>query len=396
MNQETYRKLISGSSSGLGAVLLHFLLGAAAQVYSTAIGLRNFLYSKGWLKIHRANAIVFSIGNITTGGTGKTPLVIWLCKFLQQKDFRCAVLTRGYKTHTQKRVTSDEQRATKTDEPAILAESCPKAEVVVNPDRVAGAAEAVNPVRNSIGVNAEQCGEVSNGVNKFGAQVLIMDDGFQHRRLGRDLDIVTIDGMCPFGYGKVLPAGLLREPVAAMKRADAVVVTRCDQTAESELTQLEEKLQQINPNMIIARSIHAPICAKSLAHKEITLEVLKDKNIFAFCGIGNPDAFLNTIKNIGANLVGSKIYNDHYHYTDSDIVRVLEEAGHLKADLILTTQKDWFSSPLSATRNTSNEQQATKYDIPFTYLAIELRFISGEDKITRLIEDTLAGKITKK
>ncbi|GAH47707.1 unnamed protein product, partial [marine sediment metagenome] len=160
-------------------------------------------------------------------------------------------------------------------------------------------------------------------------------------------------------------------------------------------TQVEEKLQQINPNMIIARSIHAPICAKSLAHKEITLEKLKDKKIFAFCGIGNPDAFLNTIKNIEANLVGSKIYNDHYHYTDDCLADIYEQARHLKADLILTTQKDWFSSPLSAIRNTSNEQRTTRYDIPFAYLAIELRFISGEDKITRLIEDALAGKIPR-
>jgi tetraacyldisaccharide 4'-kinase len=288
-----------------------------------------------------------------------------LCKFLQQKEVRCAILTRGYKIKEHKF----------SDEPAILAESCPQAEVIVNPDRVAGAAEAVN---------------------KFGTKVLIMDDGFQHRRLGRDIDIVTIDGTCPFGYGKVLPAGLLREPVAVLQRADAVVVTRCDQTDETELAEIEEKLQQINPNMIIARSIHAPVCAKSPEHKEISLEKLKDKNIFAFCGIGNPDAFLNTIKNIEANLVGSKIYNDHYHYTNSDIAGILEEAGHLKADLVLTTQKDWFSSPLSATRNISSEQQAAKYEIPFAYLAIELRFISGEDKITPLIENALAGKITKK
>ncbi|MHC4463110.1 MAG: tetraacyldisaccharide 4'-kinase [Planctomycetota bacterium] len=354
---------------------MRFFLGVAAQVYSTVIRLRNLLYSKRWLKTYRANAMVFSIGNITVGGTGKTPLVIWLCKYLQKKQINCAILTRGYKTNTKKRATSNEQQATKTNEPAILTESCPEAKVIVNPNRVAGATEAVN---------------------KFGATVLIMDDGFQHRRLARDLDIVTIDGTRPFGYGKVLPAGLLREPVAALKRTDAVVVTRCDQTAKAELTRLEDKLQRVNPNMIIARSIHTPICVKSIGHKEISLEEQKNKKIFAFCGIANPDAFLNTIENIEANLVGSKIYNDHYHYTDDCLADIYEQARHLKADLILTTQKDWFSSPLSAIRNTSNEQRAARYDIPFAYLAIELRFISGEDKITQLIEDALAGKIPKK
>jgi len=366
--------LISGASSGLGAALLRFFLGVTASGYSIIICLRNFLYSKGWLKTYRANAIVISIGNITAGGTGKTPLVIWLCnqiikKFKSQiSNYNCAILTRGYKATKKLKLKTKNY----SDEPVILAESCPEAEVIVNPDRVAGAAEAVN---------------------KFGAKVLIMDDGFQHRRLARDLDIVTIDGTCPFGYGKVLPAGLLREPVAALKRADAVVVTRCDQTAESELTQLEEKLQQVNPNMIIARSIHAPVCAKSIGHKEIALKELKDKKIFAFCGIANPDAFLNTIKNIEANLVGSKIYNDHYHYTDSNIADIHEEARHLKADLILSTQKDWFSSPAFAGASSVIPAQA---GIPFAYLAIELRFISGEDKITQLIENALRGKIPRK
>jgi len=358
LNQQSYRKLISGESSGLCAALLRFFLGIAAQVYLVVIALRNFLYSKGWLKIYRSNAAVISVGNITTGGTGKTPLVIRLCKFLQKKEFHCAVLTRGYKTNAKK-------RATRTDEPAVLAESCPEAKVIVNPDRVAGVDEAVE---------------------KFGAKVLIMDDGFQHRRLARDLDIVTIDGTLPFGYGRMLPAGLLREPVAALERANAAVITRCDQATEAELCQLEDKLQQINPEMVITRSIHAPVCAKSINNKEIGLEELKSKKIFAFCGIGNPDAFLKTVKGLGVKILGSKVYNDHFHYTDDCLADIREEARRLNTDLILTTQKDWFSSPLSKTASAND-------DINFAYLAIELKFISGEDKITRLIEKTLAGKI---
>jgi len=365
LNQDGFRKLISGQRVGPTAVLLRFFLALAARFYSAVIGLRNFLYSKGWLKTHRVNAVVISIGNITAGGTGKTPLVIWLCKLLQQKEIQCAILTRGYKTHTQKRASSIERRATRIDEPAILAESCREAKIIINSDRVTGAAEAIN---------------------KFGANVLIMDDGFQHRRLGREMDIVTIDAMRPFGYGKMLPAGLLREPVTALKRAGAVVITRCEQVAESELLQLENKLRQVNPDMIITRSIHAPVCAESIGNEKISIEELKDKKIFAFCGIGNPDAFLGTIKGLGANLVGSKIYNDHHHYTDNDIAEIYEQARHLEADFILTTQKDWTQY---AIRN-------TRYDIPFAYLAIELKFISGEDKITRLIEDTLAGKISRR
>ena len=388
MDQQAYRKLISGAGNGLTRPCLCFLLSGISWFYSIIISLRNFSHSRGWLKTHRVNAVVISIGNITTGGTGKTPLVIWLCKFLQQKEFRCAVLTRGYKTHTLKRATSDEQRATRTDEPAILTESCPQAKVIVNPDRVAGAAEAVN---------------------RFGAKVLIMDDGFQHRRLARDLDIVVIDATQPFGYGKMLPAGLLREPVSALKRAYAAVITRCDQISESESSQIEKKLQLANPDMIIARSIHAPICVKyskpfvipaeagiqkngetmdSCASRNDSIEQLNGKNIFAFCGIGNPDAFLNTIKRLGGNLLGSKVYNDHHHYKDKDIADIYRRAAELKADLILTTQKDWTKLIFDFRFSIFDCQ-----DIPLAYLAVELKFLAGEDRLTGLIEDALAGKI---
>ena len=356
MNQDGFRKLISGRSGGLGAALLRFFLGIATAGYSIIIWLRNFLYSKGWLKAYRANAVVISIGNITVGGTGKTPLVIRLCELLGKKDISCAILTRGYKT----------KKGKFSDEPAIFAESCPDAKVIVNPDRVAGAKEAVE---------------------KFGAKALIMDDGFQHRRLARDVDVVTIDGTQPFGYGRMLAAGLLREPIASLKRADAVIITRCDQISETELTQLEERLRQANPDMIIARSVHVPISAKSMSGEEISIDELKGKSIFAFCGIGNPDAFLNTLEKLGANPVGSKIYNDHYQYTNNDIADIYEEAGHFQADLILSTQKD---------RTKINLLGSVKKGIPFAYLAIELKFLSGEDKFTQLIENVLAVKIVSR
>ena len=367
MNQDAYRKLVSGERVGPGAVLLRFILGIVANVYGIIICLRNFLYSKGWLKIHRAEVPVISIGNITTGGTGKTPLVIRLCKQLisdsqfQLSNSQCAILTRGYKAAKDLRGESGGYG----DEPAVLAESCPGVQVVVNPDRIAGAAEAIN---------------------RFNAKVLIMDDGFQHRRLGRELDIVTIDATVPFGYGKLLPAGLLREPVTALRRADAVVITRCDQVDKAELTQLEDKLRQINPEMVVARSVHAPVCAKSIDNREINLGELKGKKIFALCGIGNPDAFLNTVGGLGAELAGSKIFDDHYHYTNDCLAEIYDQAKRLNADLILTTQKDWVSFSPSAMPNTSE-------DVNFAYLAIELRFISGEDKITQLIKNALSGRI---
>jgi tetraacyldisaccharide 4'-kinase len=357
VDQAQIKKLISGEKTGFGPAMLRFLLGTASVGYSIAICLRNFLYSAGWLKAHSANAVVISIGNITTGGTGKTPLVIWLCKKIVS-DYQCAILTRGYKTSAQ-------EPEKLTDEPAIFSESCPEVHVIVNPDRVAGAEEAAI---------------------KFGSKVLIMDDGFQHRRLARDLDIIAIDATLPFGYGRMLPAGLLREPVSSLKRAGAVVITRCDQIPENELSGLEEKLRLINPDMVISRSIHAPAYVKTIDNKEISLEELKDKKIFAFCGIGNPGSFLTTIKTTEAELIGSKIFNDHHQYTETCIADIFEQAELLKADLILTTQKD---------QNKITRQALSKTDIPLAYIGIEIQFLSGEEKLWRLIEKTLAGKMPK-
>ena len=344
--------MISSRSKSIPAELLRSFLWVAAQGYTAAIGLRNFLYSKRWLKIHITNVPVISIGNITVGGTGKTPLVIWMYRFLQSKNIPCAILTRGYK-------------ATRTDEPVILAESCPQAKVIVNPDRVEAAAEAVN---------------------KFGAKVLIMDDGFQHRRLHRDLDIVTIDATCPFGYGKMLPAGLLREPISGLKRADAVVLTRTDQVDENQLNRIEERILKIRDHIIIARAIHRVVVAKLANGDEIRPDQLKGKKVFAFCGIGNPDSFTATIKSLKCEVVGSKTYNDHHSYRQEDVREIFELADKSDIDLILTTYKDWTKIDFLKILYSEDTK-------PTGYLEIELKFISGEDKITQLIQNALAGKI---
>ena len=320
------------------------------------------MYSSRWLKAHRVNAVVFSIGNITTGGTGKTPLVIWMYKQILQnekfktKNLAMAILTRGYKSH----LCRQSQIA---DEPAILAESCPCAKVIVSPDRVAGARDAVD---------------------KFAAQILIMDDGFQHRRLARNLDIVAIDAANPFGFGKMLPAGLLREPVNALKRANAVVITHCDMVSGSDLAIVENKILTVRPDMTIAKSIHSPVCVKSGDNKQISLHELKDKKVFVSCGIGSPSSFLSTIKGLNVNIVGAKIYDDHHKYTAGDVAEIDRKAGLCGAELILLTQKDWNKTIAFGRANES---------IAMMYLEIEIKFVTGEDKLKRLIDKVIAVKM---
>jgi len=368
LSQETYRKLISGENGGVAVAVLRFFLRVVAAFYGLVIALRNRLYDKGWRSSYavtpaglvtsdrtQATVPVISIGNITVGGTGKTPMVIWLCSFLQAKGISCAILTRGYKA----------TKGKQSDEPAVLVRNCPGAALVVNPDRLAGAIEVVK---------------------RHHAQVLIMDDGFQHRRLHRDVDIVTIDATLPFGFNRLLPAGLLREPITALKRAHAAVITRCDLVSQDNLAKLAETISRINPNIVIARTIHAPVCAMTAGDRQIPLEQLRGRKVYAFCGIANPDAFLATIGRLGANLVGSKIYDDHHNYTARDVSRIYADAAQSGAEMILATEKDY--NKIGLPDNAS--------DLVLAYLAVKLRFVSGQDQTTQLIERSLAGKIRGK
>jgi tetraacyldisaccharide 4'-kinase len=367
MNQERFKKLVSGQSKGVIASAMRLLLNVIAVFYGMCVWLRNRLFDSGFARSYgvtaaglvtsdrtQATVPVMSVGNITVGGTGKTPLVIWLSNLLGEHKINCAILTRGYKA-----ATGEE------DEPGMLAKNCPGTTVVVNPDRLAGAIEAVKKRR---------------------AQVLIMDDGFQHRRLHRDIDIVAIDAMQPFGFGKMLPAGLLREPASSLKRAQAAIITRCDLISRNDITELTTAISRINPDLIIAQTVHSPVCATS-GSKQIMLDELKGRKIYVFCGIANPEAFFATTGLLGVNIVGSKVYNDHHNYTSDDAEEILAEAGKFGAEIILTTEKDYKKVPAAA---------PGKGNYVFAYLAVRVQFVDGADRIRELIERSLAGKIPRK
>lgn len=344
---------------GWRARMAHVVLIVLSWPYSAVVHLRNRLYSSGALRVHPAGVPVICVGNLTTGGTGKTPLVVWLCRTIDQKskikNQKCQVviLTRGYKTH----------KGESADEPALLAAQCPDLPVIVNPDRVAGAAEAIQT---------------------RWAQALVMDDGFQHRRLARDLDIIAVDATLPFGYGRLLPAGLLREPLSGLRRAHAVVLTRCDQVSEGALAEIEGEIREVNRDLVIARSIHAPVVARMAGGVEVPLAQMKEKRVFAFCGIGNPQAFFRTIEQLGAVLAGSRAFADHHRYTTVDLLAVHRQARQMQAALVLTTQKDWTKVARST---------IPAGDPPLAYLAVDLKIIAGEEMLTALIDRVLGGRI---
>jgi tetraacyldisaccharide 4'-kinase len=343
---------MAGQKIGFLPAVIRGLLKALSLVYRLVIAVRNSLYNIKVLRTHKVPVPVISVGNITAGGTGKTPMVIWLCQYLAQKPL--AVLTRGYKTKT---------GAVSSDEPAMISQSCPHAKTIVNPNRSLAADKAVK---------------------NYNAKVLIMDDGFQHRKLARDLDILTIDATNPFGFEKMLPAGLLREPLSQLKRAHAAVITRCDQASTQQIDTIENKLRQINPKILVARSIHQPVQIRGIRDFTIQLDDLKDTPVCAFCGIGNPQSFFQTLENIGANLVAKIPFNDHHTYSQSDLHSIYAQARENNAQIIIATQKDWTKTVLLAQNNS---------EIPMAYLEIKLKFIAAQQEITALIDQTIQGTI---
>ena len=346
MNHNTYRQIVSGQDPRFRIRVLQVLLRLAALIYECIVRVRNLLYTARILPAHKAGVPVISVGNLTTGGTGKTPLVIWLCNYLRAKGLHCSILTRGYKA-------SPEQI---TDEPALLAKACLDTDVIVNPNRIAGARKAVSVCQS---------------------QALVLDDGFQHRKLKRDLDIVAVDATCPFGYGRMLPAGLLREPKRSLARANAVIITRYDQIAEDQIARLEEEIRKIAPDIAIAKAAHKHTAAITFQNEKLPLEELRNKKIFAFCGIGNPNAFFRCLEQNHLLLVGTQIFDDHHAYTPNEMKHLFERACSCQAQMIVCTQKDWVKTALLSPE---------KEDITFAYLAMELDFLEGIDKITSLID----------
>jgi len=349
MDSIFWRKLVTCQNPSPGYKLLRLGLAALSLFYAIAVFIRNRLYDFSILRKRKVNAAVISVGNITTGGTGKTPLVAYLGNYFTSRGITAAILTRGYKA----------QKNDLADEPAMLAKACPEAKVVVNPDRAGGAEKAIR---------------------EYGAKLLIVDDGFQHRKLARDVDIVAVDATEPFGREKILPAGLLREPVSSLKRADAVVITRINQTQPENIGQIKSRISAVNPDIVFATAVHKPAYAKLMKDQRISLEQLAVKKVYAFCGIGNPDAFFQTLGELALNIVGTRVYNDHHNYTDSDIEAICRQGRYKQADMIITTQKDWIKTALLCME---------KLDIPIAHLVVELEVIDGRQEIINLIEGAM-------
>ena len=317
MNESGFRNLVSGQMNGMLASSLRMVLSIASLGYGLAIRIRNELFQRGWKSIRSAAVPVISVGNLTTGGTGKTPLVAMVCQLLQQSDLRPGIVSRGYRS----------VGCGPNDEKLVLNVLCPGVPHAQDPDRVA----AANSLTIARSVDA-----------------IVMDDGFQHRRLHRDLDIVLIDATNPFGFGNLLPRGLLREPLSSLQRADVAIITRSDLVGERALAEIQLAIIDAAPRLV-DHILHAVFQPTSLRNPDGTTMSLSDaaaRPVHLMAGIGNPDAFRITAVRAGMRVAGTSWFSDHHHYSVDDLNQVEQKAKASNEALIVTTLKDLVKLPV--------------------------------------------------
>jgi tetraacyldisaccharide 4'-kinase len=305
-----YRSIMDGTRRGPAAALLRVALALASVGYRAVVHWRNRAFDRGARESVRVDVPVISIGNLTTGGTGKTPLVAALAKWFRARGVRVSIVSRGYG-----RGDADEN-----DEAAELHQRLSDVPHVQDPDRVRAAQIAIAELET---------------------QLILMDDGFQHRRLRRDLDIVLIDATCPFGFGHLLPRGLLREPIANVRRADAVIITRTDQVPETRLRSITEVVRRYHATVPIMRCRHRVTELLIEGGQRLPATVLDGASVALLCGIGNPDAFRATVLELGVQIVSERLLSDHASYDRQSIQEIERWLGSLPPfDYVVCTQKD--------------------------------------------------------
>ncbi len=306
-----HRAIMSGERTGPVASLMRGGLWIASLAYRVGASRRNQQFESGKREVCKVDAPVISVGNLTTGGTGKTPVVCALATMLRRQGKRVAIVSRGYGSGDQDF----------NDEALELHDRLPDVPHIQDPDRVAAAEVAVDELES---------------------EVVIMDDGFQHRRLHRDLNLVVVDAKCPFGFGHLLPRGLLREPLDGFRRADLVILSRCSLVDETTIKGIKEQIASINDAVPILLSDHRPAYLRTYPDHESTMESLAGKRVAMVCAIGNPDAFAETITGCGAEVVQSRHLPDHDPYAPETVAELRDWVRSIadQIDVVVCTHKD--------------------------------------------------------
>ena len=332
-----------------------FVLPPLSILYDAVTRTRLSLYRRGTFHTTKLDRPVISIGNITTGGTGKTPLVEWVARTIAAHGKKVCILTRGYgrkDPHLQVIVSDGygvlASPAEAGDEPFLLATKLTgQAAVISSADRIAAAQEAIKD---------------------FGTECFVLDDGFQHLRLARDLNIVTIDATNPWGGGSLLPYGRLREKPEGLSRADCVVITRCDQVGSVDA--LRQEILRLAGERPIFRSQMRPVRVSSLKNSAETLAA--PARVAAFCAVGNPASFFENVRRVGYELAVQKSFPDHHVYAQAEIDAIVKEARETGATALVTTAKD------------AVKLRTLSFAMPCYVIEIEIE-IENVEEFTRLI-----------
>ena len=364
-----FKRIISGQTNDPLTTAARGGLGLLSKIYEAGANRRNDKFDADEGVTH-ADVPVISVGNITAGGTGKTPMVRYVCEYLEQKEFQPAILSRGYKAayNAQPIVVSGKGQILVTpkvsgDEPYLLAKGLDKTSVIIGRNRAVSGKLAVSELQSDI---------------------LVLDDGFQHRRLARDLDIVLIDAVQPFGYEHVLPRGLLREPMDSLKRAQVIVLTKTDLVPKDILFGIKNRIKTMVPYLPIFETIHKPLAVQTIDQWErgsedfVDSEEVKKHKLLAISGIGNPESFKATLDGLGFNTIESMDFGDHHDYTTDDLIKLWTKIFGLGATAVITTEKDAVKlSQLPAIRD---------FKIPMYVLPVGIEFTSNEQEFLEIID----------
>jgi tetraacyldisaccharide 4'-kinase len=368
-------EVILDRKHGFRPMLLRLLLRFLSSIYRLLVQLRIYLYRNRVLKEHQLGCLVISIGNLTVGGTGKTPIVEKFARALQKGGRRVAILSRGYKSidarkkrswlarllHRGKenppRVVSDGRRilldsATSGDEPFMLASNLRHVAVVVDKDRVKGGSHAIRELK---------------------ADTLLLDDGLQYLHLKHRLDVVLVDRQAPFGNEHLLPRGTLREPPQNLRRAHYIFITKCNGESNAALI---ARIRKYNRTAEIIECAHKPLYLRHVWKDEkLPLDYLKDLYIASLCGIAAPESFEGGLRRLGANLELSRKFADHHRYEVAEVTAFLQRCVRRDVSAVITTEKDAVRLPV-----------IDPLPLPIYYLRVEIEILSGHETWERCIQ----------
>jgi tetraacyldisaccharide 4'-kinase len=367
--------VILGRRYGRRADLLRGFLWMLSLLYRAIVEARLALYRNRIFRSHSHGCLVISVGNLTVGGTGKTPVVELLARALQEGGRRVAILSRGYKSVPRPLVLRLVDRITKKKAVFIPRVVCDGQSLLLD-SRTAGDEPFMlaNNLRGVVVlVDRDRVKSGSYAVKEFQSDTLILDDGFQYIRMRHGLEVVLVDRQAPFGNEFMLPRGTLREPPRNLRRATHIFLTKCDGSDNSAII---ARIRRYNRTADIIECAHRPKHLRNLVTGEIKpLEFLRGLRIGSLCGIAVPESFENALRQLGAEIEISKTYADHHRFSPKEIESFIRRCGRRELDAILTTEKDAVRIP-----------RIMEPEVPLHYLRVEIEILAGQASWERFVE----------